>query len=516
MQAEHVGLFTLLQEMDAICRKHGIVYYLEGGSLLGAVRHKGFLPWDDDVDLCITRDNFKKLLKALETDLPQGRELFCYERFPDYARDTVKYTNMNTSVVYRNHVLDGYACGQHIDLFILDPVPADPEKLKRHHKLSVIYSELMMPVYVMSDEIVDCLPEYQQYVEQVRERGLAPVLEELRQELFTYDDTDDCVQYSLRWGNRHILYEKAFFGEPVELEFEGQRFYGPSQYHRFLRSQFGDTWMMVPEEQHQETHDSYSNLHIPSDVFRQDYVPFLDLGKMRQECLKRKKHSVKAKKKLMKVKQEQAQMQKIFYELELEQMLRQMPEEVESWLREEQYAKVAAYYEPYVQAQLSALLKTHRVALDVTEPVLHAAALSLTMVGRFGEGEKLIMLTPDVPSERIGALLTFISDIRACVLAQEESRMADAAAIAGKWLPLYPLQHDLALFDLRHSTASVAQRLTRTAAFLERYPGSDQLMLLMGDLHQQAGHAAEAEDWYRRTLECTHNGLIRLALGQKS
>ena len=61
-----VGLLTLLKEFDAICRKHDITYYLEGGSLLGAVRHKGFLPWDDDVDLSMTRDNFQKLLAVID------------------------------------------------------------------------------------------------------------------------------------------------------------------------------------------------------------------------------------------------------------------------------------------------------------------------------------------------------------------------------------------------------------------------------------------------------------------
>ncbi len=514
MLPEHAGLFTLLQEIDAICRKHGIVYYLEGGSLLGAVRHKGFLPWDDDVDLCITRDNFKKLLSVMDSEMPEGRELFCYERFPDYARDTVKYTNMNTSVVYRNHVLDGYACGQHIDLFILDPVPADPELVKRHHKLSVIYSELMMPVYVMSEEILEYQSEYRRYQKEVEKRGLTPVLEELRQELFTYEDTQECVQYSLRWGNRHILYEKAYFGTPVELEFEGQKFYGPAQYHRFLRSQFGDTWMMVPEKQHQETHDSFANLHVPCEVFRQDYVPYMDLEKMRQEFLSRKKHNIKAKEKAVKVQEERARMRLVFHELELGELLTAVPAEVENWLQAGEYAKAAAHFEPYVQAQLSAPLKAHCLALAVQEPVLYGAALALTMVGRFGEAEKLMMLTAAVSSERIENLLAFIADVRGCVLAQEEGRISDAAALAAKWREQFPLQLDLAVFDLRQSDEAASEKMEKTGALLARYPENDQLMLLMGDLAKKAGKQAEAEDWYRRTLACTHNGLIRLALGQ--
>ena len=75
MLDEQIGLLTLLKEFDSICRKHNITYYLEGGSLLGAVRHKGFLPWDDDIDLCITRSEWKKLLAVIDEDIARGGEL---------------------------------------------------------------------------------------------------------------------------------------------------------------------------------------------------------------------------------------------------------------------------------------------------------------------------------------------------------------------------------------------------------------------------------------------------------
>ena len=73
MLDEQIGLLTLLKEFDSICKKNNITYYLEGGSLLGAVRHKGFLPWDDDVDLFITRAEWQKLLKVIDKDLPEGQ-----------------------------------------------------------------------------------------------------------------------------------------------------------------------------------------------------------------------------------------------------------------------------------------------------------------------------------------------------------------------------------------------------------------------------------------------------------
>ena len=165
MLDEQIGLLTLLKEFDSICKKHKITYFLEGGSLLGAVRHKGFLPWDDDIDLCITRSEFKKLLEVIDQDLPANREIYCYERYPSYLRETVKYTNLDSTVLFPNHILDGLAAGQHIDLFILDPVPSDPKELEEYKALATVYSELMTPVYVMCEDIIHYQEQYDYYTE---------------------------------------------------------------------------------------------------------------------------------------------------------------------------------------------------------------------------------------------------------------------------------------------------------------------------------------------------------------
>lgn len=513
-----VGLLTLLKEFDAICRKHHITYYLEGGSLLGAIRHKAFLPWDDDVDLCMTREQFKKLLSVIDEEMPENRELYCYERFPMYARDTVKYTNLNTSITYPNHILDGLACGQHIDVFILDPIPSDPVKQEEYRMLATVYSELMMPVYVMCEDIVNYMDEYHQYRQLMETEGREHVLNLLREKLFTMEDTDECDTYCLRWGNRHSFYEKAFFGTPIDVEFEGGLFPAPQQYYRFLRAEFGDTWMIIPEESQQEDHNSYGNYHISSQDFRNDYAPYIDFEKARYDYLQRKKYALKNLKPKQVVKHNEAMMAQIMHEMELEAIITSFPTDMQQLLDEQRYDMVALYFEPYVKAQLSAILMKHGLAIRVDEPILYAAALSLAMTGRFWESEKLIRINQGhacCDSDRIRQLSALIVDVRACMLAVEETRYADACVLANKWIATFPWQVNLAAFLIREGLRNgddIDGLMEKAKTLVARYPKNDELMKLMGDLLTQKGDHAEAQAWYRRCASCTRNGLLLMEL----
>ena len=71
----HEANLFILKEIDRICRKYKIKYMLDAGTLLGAVRHKGFIPWDDDADVVFTRKNYEAVLKVARRELPPGLEV---------------------------------------------------------------------------------------------------------------------------------------------------------------------------------------------------------------------------------------------------------------------------------------------------------------------------------------------------------------------------------------------------------------------------------------------------------
>ena len=77
-------LLEIIKEIDRVCKKNNIEYFLAGGSCLGAVRHKGFIPWDDDMDIGMKRSEFKKFIKALDKDLDFKYTYHCYEKNKKY------------------------------------------------------------------------------------------------------------------------------------------------------------------------------------------------------------------------------------------------------------------------------------------------------------------------------------------------------------------------------------------------------------------------------------------------
>lgn len=508
------GLLNLLKEFDAICRKHDITYYLEGGSLLGAVRHKGFLPWDDDIDLSITRDNFQKLLSVIDQELPENRELYCYERFPNYLRDTVKYTNLDTTVLFRNHILDGNAAGQHIDLFILDPVPKDEAIKAEYKKYATIYSELLTPIYVLCDDIVNYMEEYESYLQLMEEKGRDYVLGLLRDKLFTYEDSEECDTYLLRWGNRHVFYPKEWFGTPIELQFEDGLFPAPKQYYRFLRSQFGDSWMIIPDEAHQEEHDTFDNYHVPCKTFISDYAPFIDYEQYRKDNVIRKAHNMQlllAKKQLRK---QEAVVCQAFQEIALATRFKELTKKERELLERESYQELMEHFEPYYTIQLSDIFVKEALTFSVEPSVLYVCGLAMTMCGYFGKAEKLLRASK-VENAEINELLEMIRDIRGCMLAAEEERYTDAKQLAEKWYARFPLQLNLAVFmvmqEIREG-GNAAELMERTKTLLEKYPNSDELLYAMGLILEKQGEEGKAMEWYRRCQQITRNGMLLMKI----
>ena len=129
LKAVHQANLKILKEIDRICRKHGIQYMLDAGTLLGAVRHKGFIPWDDDGDVAFTRENYERFARVVRRELPEGmeflepRQLGGGNAFYDFT-PRILYLNSQTHEDQEEMKFYGGKLNHlWVDLFIQDTLP---------------------------------------------------------------------------------------------------------------------------------------------------------------------------------------------------------------------------------------------------------------------------------------------------------------------------------------------------------------------------------------------------------
>lgn len=235
----------LLIEIDRICRKNGIKYNLCGGTLIGAVRHKGFIPWDDDVDIRMLRSEYRKFKLACKKDLDEERFfLQDFESDPKYRWGYAKLLKKNTVYIRTGQKHLGMKNGVFLDILISDGIPNGIWLRKIHDKVCfAIRKTLWAPVgaksvsgkglrvwYSILAKIPRCVPVF-------GIKLLSGIVKEDKSQFFR----------TLTFPQKRGL-KKNWFTELTELEFEGHLFFAPADYDGWLRQEYGDYMKLPPEE----------------------------------------------------------------------------------------------------------------------------------------------------------------------------------------------------------------------------------------------------------------------------
>ena len=128
-------LLDILVQIDTVCKKHNIQYFLCGGTLLGAVRHRGFIPWDDDLDVMMKRNDYNRFCEVAPIELHQPYFFQTEKTDPGHLLRHAKVRNSNTTGMFKSFAGKGYKINQGIfvDVFPMDNLPDDMNERKKYY-----------------------------------------------------------------------------------------------------------------------------------------------------------------------------------------------------------------------------------------------------------------------------------------------------------------------------------------------------------------------------------------------
>lgn len=244
----------LLKEFDAVCRKNGLQYYASCGTLLGAVRHKGFIPWDDDIDLFLMWPDYQRLMEIAPEafQFPYFYQSIYSEpdAMPSACRLRRSDTTGFTKWEYENTRRD-YNKGIFIDIFPLFYVPDTPEERQRQKENVIHIWECIRghSAWKLRESGRPVPQNYDQYIpvflEHWQKTGEFPNITKLKESYLlacasTSERTAEVGATSSKCHQSNLMWNTEWFDQVVELPFENTVIPCPGEYEKVLEKQYGD------------------------------------------------------------------------------------------------------------------------------------------------------------------------------------------------------------------------------------------------------------------------------------
>lgn len=247
----------ILKKFDAFCSENGIRYFLSNGTLLGSVKYKGFIPWDDDIDVLMPREDYERLINSYVSE--GDMKLLCREHDNNYLFPFAKLTD-TTTVIKGQTALKNYECGVHMDIFPIDGWSDDVDQAERDADLLHKYvaqcglsiSKFGKGRTFLRTVIKNLLILFTRI--KTYRRCFEQLYKKTAESIHSQTNNCGCVVWAV-YG-KHEVIPSHVFSDVIHVEFEGGRFPAPVGYDLYLRSLYGDYEKDPPVEK-QKTHHSF-------------------------------------------------------------------------------------------------------------------------------------------------------------------------------------------------------------------------------------------------------------------
>lgn len=250
MKCAWAGQIEVIKEIERICKKHGLKYFAAYGTMLGAVRHNGFIPWDDDTDLFMLRDDYEQFCGVVGQEASEGYELLNIYTTPDYTEIFARLINGREISFLPERLLKfhcPYVLG--VDIFPLDFLPRDEDEASLQKDLY----QFVMQVKVRAEKKKEIEEEWLRQIEQlcnVKIKEDKPLLQQLMilmdrlSSLYHRDESDEVTLVHSYVNGFCRKMKKEWFEKEIWMPFENTQLPVPQGYDECLKVLYGKNYMI--------------------------------------------------------------------------------------------------------------------------------------------------------------------------------------------------------------------------------------------------------------------------------
>lgn len=254
-------LLDILMVIQKVCEEHGLRYYLADGSLIGAVRHKGFIPWDDDMDICMPRPDYELFIKHAHEWLPKRYEFVCFELDNSYPLHFGKVQDSESTLVERPHLY--YLGGVYVDVF---PIDGAPKKMMARKWWNFRYQLLRKMLYFSFRDPYRHGHGPSSWVPLLTRKimpmaGWQRAVKRCMME-YSYDDCE-YVSFNHNDGLGAMISKNDVLGTPTPIVFEDKTVWGLKDNDSYLTQLFGDYMTPPPADKIHQHNFFYMDLDKP-------------------------------------------------------------------------------------------------------------------------------------------------------------------------------------------------------------------------------------------------------------
>ncbi len=525
MNEMHETLLGLLLELDTICKEHGIRYFLSGGTALGAHRNQCFLPWDDDIDLFIPRDDWKKLHKLIDENpeiLPENRAFIYLENDKLHRNPIPRYVDTSTTMLFISQAISSKLCGNQIEFFILDPVPNVEDGQEEHLKQMQAFLEILSPHFFVSQSVL--LEDYEEhkelvfkYMDEIEKRGFDEVMHELYNKLYSYP-LEKADYVCIRWGIHLFLHKSSFYTGERYVDLEGHKIPVASDLEHALRIDYGDSWMYIPEGDNQVSHNA---LIVDQDHsfydFTKIYLKHVNQEKVMKAYEENNRHNVEKwlNKKYIDI--ERNQIRGLIDKKNIQKIVELNNYDLDQLIEDKEFELLDEIFKDYYTHQFYAVPKRYLSLHDIGNNLLRIAVKSKIRQGSYFTGRSILNIIEH--NKELDDELQHLKDICEYCRALSVAIYDDFDVEAVEKTLENPVEDCEDLIDTYRARLWLMTKkanenkdyeniIDEANKMLLEYPEDGEIMAYIAASYYWLGDNEKATEMYRKAVDNTRNGFV--------